>query len=86
MDSDVSLNDYVREVLNLRGTKYMCKEGGCGACVVSICAKDPSGHPRTFSVNSVSSIYYRFMSIQVTSAVGLIFYERGTKTSMCTWW
>ncbi|XP_053608971.1 probable aldehyde oxidase gad-3 [Plodia interpunctella] len=52
VDSDVSLNDYLRETLNLRGTKYMCKEGGCGACIVNVRARDHSGHLRSFSVNS----------------------------------
>lgn len=50
MDSDTSLNDYIRNHLNLRGTKYMCKEGGCGACIVAVTVCDP--HRRTFSVNS----------------------------------
>lgn len=55
VDSDVSLNDYLRERLNLRGTKFMCKEGGCGVCIVSVTAPDiHSGLPKTFSVNSVS--------------------------------
>lgn len=53
VDSDVSLNDYIRERLNLRGTKYMCKEGGCGACIVAVSTADDTG-PRAFSVNSVS--------------------------------
>ncbi|XP_013192259.1 probable aldehyde oxidase gad-3 isoform X2 [Amyelois transitella] len=52
VDSDMSLNDYLREVLNLRGTKYMCKEGGCGACIVNVRARDHTGHLRSFSVNS----------------------------------
>ncbi|XP_049875547.1 uncharacterized protein LOC126373432 [Pectinophora gossypiella] len=52
VDADVSLNDYLRNFLNLRGTKYMCKEGGCGACIVSVTTTDSNGHERTFSVNS----------------------------------
>ncbi|KAF9420132.1 hypothetical protein HW555_003545 [Spodoptera exigua] len=52
VDSDTTLNDYIRNHLNLRGTKYMCKEGGCGACIVAVTVNDP--HRRTFSVNSVS--------------------------------
>lgn len=30
-----TLNDYLRKVLNLTGTKVVCKEGGCGSCVVN---------------------------------------------------
>lgn len=56
IDSDVTLNDYIRETLNLRGVKYMCKEGGCGSCIVSVGLRDIYGHWRIFSVNSVSII------------------------------
>ncbi|XP_047997895.1 indole-3-acetaldehyde oxidase-like isoform X2 [Leguminivora glycinivorella] len=35
ISSDLSLLDYLRVSCELRGTKYMCREGGCGACVVS---------------------------------------------------
>ncbi|KAJ0176326.1 hypothetical protein K1T71_008500 [Dendrolimus kikuchii] len=34
--SDVMLVDYLRNHLELRGTKFMCREAGCGACVVSV--------------------------------------------------
>ncbi|XP_023950417.2 uncharacterized protein LOC112054759 [Bicyclus anynana] len=35
VSSTTTLLDYLRKTLNLRGTKYMCLEGGCGACIVS---------------------------------------------------
>ncbi|XP_073946531.1 uncharacterized protein [Choristoneura fumiferana] len=35
VSSDVSLLDYLRIGIELRGTKYMCREGGCGTCVVA---------------------------------------------------
>ncbi|KAJ8719327.1 hypothetical protein PYW08_011502 [Mythimna loreyi] len=40
--SDTMLLDYLRNYLQLRGTKYMCREGGCGACIVTA-AKNPGG-------------------------------------------
>uniref|UniRef100_A0A2H1VFA4 SFRICE_014762 n=1 Tax=Spodoptera frugiperda TaxID=7108 RepID=A0A2H1VFA4_SPOFR len=50
VSSDVTLLDYLRNYLQLRGTKYMCREGGCGACMVTA-AKSP-GTPHV-AVNSV---------------------------------
>ncbi|XP_022827163.1 xanthine dehydrogenase 1-like [Spodoptera litura] len=38
--SDVMLLDYLRNYLQLRGTKYSCREGGCGACMITA-AKTP---------------------------------------------
>ncbi|KAL0828977.1 hypothetical protein ABMA28_003866 [Loxostege sticticalis] len=50
---DVSLNDFIRTVADLRGTKAMCHEGGCGACIVSVRASfPPSNEIKIFSVNS----------------------------------
>ncbi|XP_076639451.1 xanthine dehydrogenase/oxidase isoform X2 [Colletes latitarsis] len=42
-----SLNVYIRDYANLSGTKFMCNEGGCGACIVSVTVKG-----ETMSVNS----------------------------------
>nr|QPF77598.1 aldehyde oxidase 1 [Galleria mellonella] len=50
---DVSLNEYIRNVADLKGTKAMCLEGGCGACVVAVCASlPPTNELKIFSVNS----------------------------------
>lgn len=51
----MSLNAYIRYVCGLPGTKAMCREGGCGVCIVSVRAKRyPSDKLEIFSVNSVS--------------------------------
>ncbi|XP_063894693.1 xanthine dehydrogenase/oxidase [Helicoverpa armigera] len=49
ISSDVMLLDYLRSRLQLRGTKYMCREGGCGACMVT--ASKSLGAPHA-AVNS----------------------------------
>ncbi|XP_050344175.1 uncharacterized protein LOC126769431 [Nymphalis io] len=35
VSSTTSLLDYLRNTLELRGTKYLCLEAGCGACIVT---------------------------------------------------
>ncbi|CAK1542922.1 unnamed protein product [Leptosia nina] len=50
---NTSLNDYLRRDLGLYGTKAMCHEGGCGACVVSVARIHPvTKEKRTVAVNS----------------------------------
>ena len=50
------LVDYIRDEAGLKGTKWNCREGGCGACVVSVRTKDPkTGEDIVRAVNSVST-------------------------------
>ncbi|KAJ8955360.1 hypothetical protein NQ318_003457 [Aromia moschata] len=50
---ETTLNTYLRNTLQLKGTKFMCLEGGCGACIVSINRCNPvTGKLETFAVNS----------------------------------
>ncbi|CAH1401637.1 unnamed protein product [Nezara viridula] len=47
------LVNFIRERTNLMGTKFMCREGVCGACIVSVTSIHPAtGKPNTFAVNS----------------------------------
>jgi xanthine dehydrogenase/oxidase len=55
------LVDYIRDVANLKGTKFMCREGGCGACVVTARTKDSvTGKDVVKAVNSVISAKYTY--------------------------
>ncbi|XP_064073152.1 xanthine dehydrogenase/oxidase-like [Vanessa tameamea] len=50
---DTSLSAYIRYSLGLPGTKAMCRQGVCGACIVNVSARRHiSGEIETFSVNS----------------------------------
>ncbi|XP_037075287.1 LOW QUALITY PROTEIN: indole-3-acetaldehyde oxidase-like [Pollicipes pollicipes] len=53
VSATTSLADYLRLHQHKPGTKTMCREGGCGACVVSVRVPDPAtGQPVTRAVNS----------------------------------
>nr|BAR64771.1 aldehyde oxidase [Ostrinia furnacalis] len=48
-----SLNEYLRDYLQLHGTKAMCREGGCGACIVAVARPHPvTKEKHTVAVNS----------------------------------
>ncbi|KAJ3639854.1 hypothetical protein Zmor_003189 [Zophobas morio] len=50
---NTSLNFYLRNILKMTGTKAMCLEGGCGACLVVLQNKDPITQKDVFlAVNS----------------------------------
>ena len=54
----LSLARYLRDFLELTGTKVSCNQSGCGACIVTAVVPDSneSTGTRTKSVNSVSYI------------------------------
>nr|XP_058949586.1 xanthine dehydrogenase/oxidase-like isoform X1 [Pocillopora verrucosa] len=52
-DPGMSLNEWIRNQPGLQGTKVMCREAGCGCCVVSVTRHDLSvGKDVTVAVNS----------------------------------
>ena len=53
--SEISLNEFLRKNLLLSGTKVLCREGGCGICVVYVEYPDP-GQPTTTVKRSINSV------------------------------
>jgi xanthine dehydrogenase iron-sulfur cluster and FAD-binding subunit A len=51
---DKTLNSFLRSVLHLTGTKRMCLEGGCGACIVAVERK--SSVLKKATVQAVNSV------------------------------
>ncbi|PZC82144.1 hypothetical protein B5X24_HaOG210952 [Helicoverpa armigera] len=69
---DVSLNEYIRSEAGLRGTKAMCHEGGCGACVVAArAALPPDNQLKTFAVNSCLVSVFSCHGWEVTTVEGI---------------
>ena len=55
-DASYTLAEYLREQTGLKGTKVMCREGGCGVCVVTATYFDQTeGKDCTYAINSVST-------------------------------
>ena len=54
-NADTTLNQFLRQNLGLTGTKVLCREGGCGVCVVYVEKPDPANPEITVkgSINSV---------------------------------
>ncbi|XP_078701723.1 uncharacterized protein LOC144927862 [Branchiostoma floridae x Branchiostoma belcheri] len=52
-DPAVTLNEWLRSQRGLTGTKVMCREGGCGCCVVMVTHPDPTnGGACSYTLNS----------------------------------
>lgn len=60
VDNRTLLVDFIRRTACLPGTKWMCREGGCGACVVTQIVTDPiTGKKKPRAINSVGIIHFQ---------------------------
>ncbi|XP_075153163.1 uncharacterized protein LOC142226821 [Haematobia irritans] len=72
LSPDITLNTFIRDHAQLTGTKYMCLEGGCGACVVSIRGRHPvTGDIKTWSANSCLTLLNTCGSWEITTCEGI---------------
>uniref|UniRef100_A0A8D9F6H1 Indole-3-acetaldehyde oxidase n=1 Tax=Cacopsylla melanoneura TaxID=428564 RepID=A0A8D9F6H1_9HEMI len=70
--SGTRLVDFIRDYVGLKGTKYMCREGGCGACTVSVTSSHPiTGVDSTYSVNSCLVLIHMCNGWAITTVEGL---------------
>ncbi|XP_039288989.1 xanthine dehydrogenase isoform X2 [Nilaparvata lugens] len=69
----ITLNTFIRDHANLKGTKYMCEEGGCGACIVAATIPNPqTGKSTTIAVNSCLTPIYNChgWAVETVEALG----------------
>ncbi|XP_048577165.1 xanthine dehydrogenase/oxidase isoform X2 [Nematostella vectensis] len=71
-DTKTTLNEWIRSQPGLKGTKVMCKEAGCGVCVVAVKRKDPrTGHYVTKAVNSCLCPLYTINGSDILTTEGI---------------
>uniref|UniRef100_A0A182JFA6 Indole-3-acetaldehyde oxidase n=1 Tax=Anopheles atroparvus TaxID=41427 RepID=A0A182JFA6_ANOAO len=72
MPIDTSLNTFIRTRALLTGTKFMCLEGGCGVCIVTVIDSHPVTRQRIiFSVNSCLFSVFSCHGMDVLTVEGL---------------
>ncbi|RZF32561.1 hypothetical protein LSTR_LSTR006556 [Laodelphax striatellus] len=70
---ETMLITFIRDYAHLKGTKYMCEEGGCGACIVAATVPNPqTGKTTTLAVNSCLTPIYNChgWAIETIEALG----------------
>ncbi|CAG9811454.1 unnamed protein product [Chironomus riparius] len=69
---NTSLNSFIRNYANLSGTKFMCLEGFCGVCTVSMKYMHPVTNQETVvAVNSCMQNVYSCHNTEITTVEGV---------------
>jgi aerobic-type carbon monoxide dehydrogenase small subunit (CoxS/CutS family) len=63
----LSMNDYLREYLNLTGTKFGCGVGACSACVVIV--DNPDGTSSTMHTCIMGTGYFAGKSVRTIEGI-----------------
>ncbi|XP_047736777.1 xanthine dehydrogenase 1 [Hyalella azteca] len=68
------LVDFIRDVAGAKGTKALCREGGCGACTVVATVPDlaaDGGNVRTFNLHACQQLVYACSGWSIETIEGL---------------